>query len=296
MSDWEKLIRSYFSFSSKEKRGMLVLTGILFLLLFVRIYKRHSPRQFSEVEIKELRLSETVYREKTKETKSAISQIQYAPIDPNQADSQELIRGGLSPKQAIALIHYREAGAHFSSKSDLKKLFWMNDKLYAKLKVQIRNAEQGTNWNKEEKQAKAENAISSYKSFETKYNINIIDSLELVKIKGIGPYTAMKVLRYRGWLGGYIDTSQFREIKGLREEQISLLKERMLIDKEKIKKININLADQSALTSHPYIRYKAKIIVRYRDQHGPFTDTSSLLNTKVIDHASLAKLLPYLEF
>lgn len=130
----------------------------------------------------------------------------------------------------------------------------------------------------------------------TVLQLNLTDSMELIGLKGIGAYTASKVLRYRDQLGGFYSAEQFSEIKGLRPEQVDTLVKYALIDPGQIQRISINTADEKVLFMHPYIRHKAKVLVRYRKQHGNFTKPEDLLATGVIDETLLDKLVPYLGF
>lgn len=126
--------------------------------------------------------------------------------------------------------------------------------------------------------------------------MNLTDSVELIGLKGIGAYTASKVLRYRDQLGGFYSSDQFSEIKGLRPEQLDTLAKYALIDPGQIRRIALNTDDEKDLFMHPYIRHKAKVLVRYRKQHGHYTKPEDLLATGVVDETLLEKLKPYLGF
>jgi len=64
-----------------------------------------------------------------------------------------------------------------------------------------------------------------------------------------------------------------------------------------VKQIEINKASLDELKQHPYIRFNiALAIVRYREQHGPFTAINDLLKIKIIDDDLLTKIQPYLIF
>lgn len=213
-------------------------------------------------------------------------------FDPNTVSKDSLIELGLSPKQASAWINYRNAGAQFREAADLQKLFFMGDAMFEDLEPWIQITTSFDSPKKEIDQAEH----NTYPETKILLLLNTCDSMQLVSIRGIGAYTASKVLRYREWLGGFVDTAQFREIRGLREAQIETLKERTQIDPSSIKKIAINTATREELERHPYIRYKAKVIVRYREEHGAFQKSEDLIKTGVIDEEITNKLAVYLQF
>lgn len=213
-------------------------------------------------------------------------------FDPNTITEDSLIQLGLSPKQASAWVNYRNAGAQFRSAEDLQKLFFMGDEMFDALEPWIQITTSFETPKKEIEQATA----NTYSETKILLSLNTCDSSQLVAIRGIGAYTASKVLRYREWLGGFVDTSQFREIRGLREAQIETLKQTTRIDPTSIQSIAINTATQEELERHPYIRYKAKVIIRYRTQHGPFQKAEDLIKTGVVDEVLANKLAVYLQF
>lgn len=299
-----RLLQEHFSYSAKERKGMLVLAGILFCLWGVRF---SLPYLFPPQPIRIQSEQYETFVANHPETKSPFNQeidenkSNYFRFDPNTIDSGQILLLGFSPKQTYSWLQYRRAGAIFRKKEDLKKLFIIDDKKYHQLEewIQIDNR-----LKYEVKPFDSANLAHDDKMDDQNHRrtktyriaINTIDSIGLVAIPGIGPYTAQKVIQYRTWLGGFNDSSQFREIHGLRDQQIERLKEVAEIDNSIIHQLHINTASQETLESHPYIRYKAKIIIAYRKQHGPYKSEDDLLKTGVIDPETIKKLKPYLQF
>ena len=60
-------------------------------------------------------------------------------------------------------------------------------------------------------------------------------------------------------------------------------------------KINLNRCNVEHLGSHPYISWKiAKLIIRYREQHGPFKQLEELKYIKILDEQAYKKIKEYL--
>jgi competence ComEA-like helix-hairpin-helix protein len=59
--------------------------------------------------------------------------------------------------------------------------------------------------------------------------------------------------------------------------------------------ININTADETLLSSHPYFSKKiARAIVSYRFQHGNFKSVDDLGKINLLDAKTIDKIYPYL--
>jgi hypothetical protein len=95
--DW----KSYFIFTSKEQKGIVVLGGILSLSLLLHYL---LPATSSNMD----RFSNAKNKPKT---------LFY--FDPNLLDSLQGFQLGLSSKQMTTLYHYREKGGRFKKKEDL---------------------------------------------------------------------------------------------------------------------------------------------------------------------------------
>ena len=124
--------------------------------------------------------------------------------------------------------------------------------------------------------------------------LNALDSAELVRLPGIGPATAMKIIRYRERLGGYSGISQLAEIEGLPD---SLMKWFIITDTISIRQIQVNRATLAELRRHPYIDfYQARAIVEYRGERGVIKGPEQLSFMEEFTAQDLERLLPYLDF
>lgn len=125
-------------------------------------------------------------------------------------------------------------------------------------------------------------------------DLNSLDSTGLVKLPGIGPATAIKIIRYRERLGGYTQISQLTEIEGLPD---SLMKWFIITDTVPIRKVPVNKATLTELRRHPYLDfYQARAIVEFRNERGMIKGPGQLSFMEEFSAQDLDRLIPYLDF
>jgi DNA uptake protein ComE-like DNA-binding protein len=131
----------------------------------------------------------------------------------------------------------------------------------------------------------------------TVIEINSSDTLQLVKIPGIGASFAKRIAGYRNLLGGYYRLEQLQEVYGMYVELYEKITPYLKADSCKITAISVNSASLDKLKSHPYINfYQAKAIVELRKKKGKLLDIQefSLLDEFTAD--DLERLKHYLTF
>ena len=125
-------------------------------------------------------------------------------------------------------------------------------------------------------------------------DLNASDSSELVKLPGIGPVFAARIIRYREKLGGYSDIAQLMEIAGLPD---SLMEWFVISDSIPVRKINVNTSTLAELRRHPYIDfYQARAIVEFRRDRGKIKGPEQLSFMEEFTDQDLIRLEPYLDF
>ncbi len=126
-------------------------------------------------------------------------------------------------------------------------------------------------------------------------NLNKIDSSDLLKVTGIGPSYAHRILKYRERLGGFVRIDQLKEIYGMTIEKYDQIKPQFIIELSDIKKVDLNNASFKDLMRHPYSSYElAKAICRFRTKYGKIDNVDDILKAGVIADTSFRKLQPYL--
>ncbi|MFN8277531.1 MAG: helix-hairpin-helix domain-containing protein [Chitinophagales bacterium] len=140
------------------------------------------------------------------------------------------------------------------------------------------------NWRTERKHVQATTIVE----------INSADSATFEHLRGIGAFTAAKIIAYRNALGGFIAVQQLKEVYGMRDSVYEQLRPQFTINRQLVKPINVNTADYETLRRHPYIKgWIAKWIVSYRKNSGNFTSVDDLTRVSVINDSLLRRMRPY---
>jgi len=125
-------------------------------------------------------------------------------------------------------------------------------------------------------------------------DLNVIDSVSLVKLPGIGPWFAMRIIEYRDKLGGYSSVRQLAEIDRLPD---SVMQWFVVTDTVPLRKVRVNSNSLSELRRHPYINfYQARAIIELRRQSGPIKSPDRLSLMEEFSSQDLERLKPYLDY
>ena len=249
------------------------------------------------------------------------------PFDPNTASSSQLKRLGLQTWQIKSILKYRAKGGVYQRPSDFARVYGITKRQYEALAPFIRIADEyrpASDFYGNEPYARrranyyqhGDNGASPYesssddKSLVDRSNgkvysypqklkagqhisINSADTTELMKIPGIGSYYAKSIIKYRDRLGGYANAEQLLEIEGFPEAALSFIS----IDKEHIKKLDVNNLSLNQLRKHPYLNfYQAKEICDYRRMRGPLKSLQDLRLLKDFPPDEIERLQPYINF
>lgn len=129
-----------------------------------------------------------------------------------------------------------------------------------------------------------------------KINFSEADSVELQIVPGIGQTLAGRIVKFRENIGGLYSKEQLLDVYGMKEETVEKIFDFFEFRPGIHAKLAINELDVNSLAKHPYINYgAAKVIVAYRDQHGPYRSAEDLLRIKIFTQEWLDRIKPYLD-
>jgi len=284
----------YFNFSSRERRGVFFLACILILQLGIIYYQKNSGEELSPPDSKIVSAILIFENTLNKEGEIAISNVvkdemlkSYADFNPNQADDETWKNFGLSDKQVSVIKNYISHGGRFRKKSDLKKMYCISEKHYNLMEPYISLPDSMVVKRSENKQMKA--------AFEP-VDIENADSVTLMRLRGIGPVLASRIVKYREKLGGFYTIKQLKEVWGITDSLYeSIIPDIVLTDSLPFRLIHLNTDSFNVLSSHPYIRGKiAGLICNYRKQHKSIGTIEELKNLPLITEENFLKLVPYI--
>jgi DNA uptake protein ComE-like DNA-binding protein len=186
--DW----KSYFIFTSKEQKGILVLGCILTLSLLLHYLLPATPTKPATFLSSTLNPKALFY------------------FDPNSLDRIQGIQLGLSSKQMTTLYHYREKGGRFYKKEDLLKWYGLSESqaliLLPWVRIKGVDSINHNQWNRNQHWGK---------SVVTKIDINNPNVLDWVKVTGLPAYKVKRILKYQKWTGGFTSVQSLKKVYGI---------------------------------------------------------------------------------
>lgn len=293
-----KIIQAYIHLSRLERMGIVALS-ILFLLLFTIWQTMQwwvSVPQEDKAQQEKLALA---YQQFMKAAPAADNNDPGSadlfagehilfPFDPNTLDSTGFRKLGLSAKVVKGLMNWRRHGKKFYKKEDLKPLYNLSAEDYARLEpfIAIRLPEPGRPF---------ANSYTKLPPLPATLDLNTTDSATLVRLNGIGPTLAHKIIEKRKLLGGYLKHEQLLEVYKFSDSTFTMLRQKLIIRPEAVVKIKVNTATVEQLQVHPYIGEKtAKNIVLYRNALKHFDNMQQLRQVPLMNEEIYRKIAPYL--
>lgn len=131
---------------------------------------------------------------------------------------------------------------------------------------------------------------------DTILDLNRCDTAELQLLRGIGRYTAIRIVHYREQLGGYYSPTQLCDeaFAGLR---LDTLFAHFTADSSDAQTIDVNTCSIDRLQRHPYLRYnQAKAIYTLRRKNVRLHSLDDLRSLPELSDKDLQRLAPYLRF
>jgi DNA uptake protein ComE-like DNA-binding protein len=186
--DW----KSYFIFTSKEQKGIIVLGCILSLSLLLHYLLPTTSSNIASFSNAKNKPKSLFY------------------FDPNLLDSLQGFQLGLSRKQMTTLYHYREKGGSFNKKEDLSKWYGLSELQANTLIPWVRiKAIDSTSYKKQ-------NRNRTWGKFATeKIDINNTNASQWIQITGLPAYKVKRILTYQKWTGGFTNIQSLKKVYGI---------------------------------------------------------------------------------
>lgn len=276
-------------FTRREKRGSWILLLIVIVLVVLpRFFKLQAEPL--HVALSEEEIEARAELERKKKDKQTKSKFQYTEkksdfqrplptenFDPDTMSIPSWQKLGLSERQSEVLISYRNRIGGFYNINQLYEAYVLDSSRVNEWQPFL--------------------VFNKKKPIEQKLEINTATREQFMELKGIGEKLSERIITLREKLGGFVSIDQLREVYGLSQETFEKIKPKLKVDVSKVILLNVNELDVKALAQHPYITFSlAKLIVNYRDQHGPYQKPEDLLNSKGIEPEDVKKIEAYITF
>jgi competence ComEA-like helix-hairpin-helix protein len=279
--------------SKRNRRGVVALIVvaviIVFLPRFAQLFNSDVELDVSTEDVKAFEKAKKNFQNKKRnyynkyEKKKRYS----APprkFNPNEYSAEDWMNLGLSEKQVAVLLKFTKNGIR--SNEDLKRIFVISDELYGLIK-------DSTYYPERPKTEYTPKVIEEKKVQKLEINTASVEDLE--NLKGIGPFFAKQIIKYRDRLGGFASKEQILEVWKMTIETYDKLIPQIEIDKSKIRKLKINEVTPEELKNHPYLNWsQVNSIVKMRMQRTKFNAIDEIQESKLIDAETFEKLIPYL--
>lgn len=301
-----RIIKEYFSFTRGERTGLIVLIILILLVIAAKemiFYFEKSTvadrKQFVKL-VKEHEQRKNVVEPEAGELFA---------FDPNTVDSLTLSKLNLPKFVKQNVLRYRQHGGHFKRTSDFRRLYGMNDSVFAAIEPflvveqpepvfsPMSKAELKPRFGNEPDHSivpvdtgipVASNSIM--------VELNTSTSSELEKLRGIGPVLSKRIVKYRELLGGFYAIDQLKEVYGIKPEVFEANRVFVSLGVVELRKLDLNFLTVEELAAHPYINYKeAQRIVDFRSKNGYISDKNILLSDSIIGEEHFRKLSYYLK-
>ncbi|OUJ75377.1 ComEA family DNA-binding protein [Hymenobacter crusticola] len=321
-------LRRYFGFSRRETSGFVVLVALLLLWLFLPALLRPALPQYDPaadqrqleqvatelaVQRQPRAFADRRYPRRGYAPRVPVPQVPLAPFDPNSLTPLEWEARGLPHFVAERIVHFRDVVGGFKAKEQIRRTYGLPDSVYARLAPYMLLPDQlpprtARSYPSSERFA---GKFTERPSFPTSkfarkpahlaiFDLNTADTTQLMQIRGIGRGISARIVAYRARLGGFVRAEQMAEIYSLRDapDLIDSLRKYTFVKASFAPaSLDVNTASFDELQSHPYMGKRlARVVVAFRQQHGPFKQPDDLRQIRILDEATFEKLKPYLRF
>ncbi len=278
--------KDYLTYSKSEKNGLVLLFIIMVVVIIIYAF---IPKLIPDInhDISKYKDQISHYYSKEKEENDSTdheNRTQLFDFNPNKLSDEEWQKLGLSMKQIQVIKNYEKAGGKFYKKEDLKKIYSISNELYARLEPHILLP------NEMHKKQIVKKEPEKTKHVE----INTADSIELIKLPGIGPVFAGRIVKYRNLLGGFYSADQLLDVYGFDSSYYMKMNKFLTVNPNLIKKININKSSFKDILRHPYINYSiTREIVNYRENNKIINSITELKEIELINDSVYNKIFHY---
>lgn len=273
--NFKQLIQDYFTFSRNERRGIVILLILIFILAITNkvIFYFETPSRFDPALFDSARIELGLLNDSLNQNESSKSLFVF---NPNLIDSITLTNLDLPETVKQNLLKFRNRGGKFYTEPDFRKIYGVTEELFEKIKPYLQLTKPELNKMSEKK---AEELFF--------FDPNTTSDIDFQRL-GITNKQISTIRNYLGKGGSFKTKVDFFKIWGLTDDQKKSLSNYIRIEQAEIteqkresiaevKAIDLNSADSTELELLPGIGDKlSKRIVKYRDMLGGYYSLAQL--------------------
>ena len=298
-----ELLRKWLTFSKGERVAIVTILAAILILILACLF-RPARKSLDEASLHNLDSLLTLRQaaieaQQQQQTDKAqeTTELHPFPFNPNTISEDEWKQLGLTDRQVRNIMNYKAKGGKFYSKNDLSKLYTISEEDFAQLEsfIVLPEVSRGASKSSTKKQEErtGEESTPVVKKAIPIVDLNTVDSTTLVELPQIGGYMASRILEFRDKLGGFVETEQLRDVKGMDETRYATIQPYIKIGEAEMRKIDVNRADFKTLVHHPYLSYEqVKHIFNQREKRGMIKNWDQL-KTLIQDDGEVNPLLEY---
>ncbi|MFC2126756.1 helix-hairpin-helix domain-containing protein [Bacteroidota bacterium] len=256
-----KIFKSHFRYNKRQRNGIFFLLLLIVLLQTVLVLVDFSTNKNEVLDDKGF-----LSLEKQLDSLNTVVKLpkNILNVNPNFLTSELGYSLGLNLNEIDRILKFRKTGKWMNTIQDFKQVSGVSDSLFEvirrRLKFPVR---------KSRKSVKAYS--TSHKNLNEiieKKDINKAGIEDFKSISGVGDVLSARIVKYRKRLQGFSESSQLKEVWGLKPEVVeNILNKFSIQEKTEIVKLNINTASFKEVLSIVYIDYETtKLIFNYRKE------------------------------
>lgn len=287
---WRKFTNAFFSFQRSDRNAIRILSLLIFVVVVANYWQKNrepvSDSNFSEME-KLFSMWDSMAA-----APLLVETLDLFDFDPNTISDQQLDSLALPEMVKQNLIKYRMAGGKFVIPNDIRKIYGMNDSVFARIEkhIHIFNTIPKSIPVASEPHAEEPSGI-----FDP--NKATVQELEYF---GFSRYQAKNLVNYRSKGAVFVNPGDIIRVYGVDSALFKQVKKYMVIEPGKIKSsqpsiafdsIELNSADSAALIKLSGIGpYYANGIIKYRNLLGGYYSKNQLMEVYNFKEETFAKI------
>ncbi len=286
-------LRSHFIFSKSQQNGIFLL--VVLILIFQLIYlfvDFNSGEELTQEDSARL-----AHFQKQIDSLNQIAgnndTLRIYPFNPNLITDYKGYTLGMSVEEIDRLLLFRKDNKWMNSPDEFQKVTLVSDSLLNKMSPYFKFPDWVKNSKKDSFNNQNKTAVSSKLN---KKDLNTATLEDFIEVKGIGEVLALRIIKYRSKIGGFVSELQLKDIYGLNfEVRKELLSDFFILTKPEVVVFNINYASVLEIASVPYLDYElAREIINYRTLHERIVTFEELAKIKDFPSEKIDRIALYL--